>query len=283
MSGPAGAVVHSYKDTTFAFRQTITDPFGVAANNFNAFNNSANWEVNTTCNATDGFNDQLNIGWFAKHMVPPHGEGPNALGYIDGFDVDADKYPTGSFKLQTQHTMGHGSHFNHFVARLLFDVTSNFGSDQITSYNFVFVGGHTDSWYQQIYLETTLVSTNVVPPTNSLAKGNCITNYNNTTGQIGVSVGINGISKNQVLGATLHLAPPGQNGQAIANLGGSGVWDDMGQNSASLMFDFGQLQPFFYPFLKKGLVYIVVSTVAHPQGEIRGQLRLVTTSSLPQP
>lgn len=280
----ATAVQHAYRDTTAAFRQTITDPTGVVADDHNAFNNTANWEVNTSVSETDQVNDELLIAWLAKHLVPPHGEGPNAVGYLDDIRVDADDYVQGKgYTVTRSHVLGHGSHFDKFLARATFDVESTFGVDQITNYSFIFVGAHTETIYGEVDLETTLVSGKVVPPNSSPSVGNCVMSYDNATGRFGVSVAINGIAYHQITGATLNISAQGQNGPPIGELGRPSDWTDMQSQSTCLMLDTAQSQPMLLGLVRKGLVYVTVMTQSHPQGEIRGQLRPVVSSVPPRP
>lgn len=280
----ASAIKHTYRDTTSAFRQTITDPTGVAEDDHNAFNNMANWEVNTSVSETDQVNDELLIGWVARHLNPPHGEGPNPVGYLDDIRIDADDYAEGKgYTVTRTHVMGHGDHFDKFIARVTFDVTSTVGVDQITNWTFVFVGAHTETIYGQIDLTTTLVSSNSVPPNSSPAVGNCVLDYDNLTGRFGVSIAINGISNTQILGATLNIGPPGQNGTPIANLGSRSDWLDMDNGSTCLMLDTLQTQPQLAALMKRGMVYVNVMTTNFPQGEIRGHLKLVLPKTGPRP
>ncbi|MBS1715826.1 MAG: CHRD domain-containing protein [Armatimonadetes bacterium] len=284
LASPGVANQHAYRDTTAAFRQAITDPTGVADDDFDAYSDSANWEVNTNVTETDQVNDELLIGWLARHLIPPHGEGPNALGYLDEIRVDADDYAQGKgYSVTRSHVIGHGGHFDKFLARATFDIESTFGVDQITNYSFVFVGAHTDTIYGEVGLDTTLVSSKVVPPNASPTVGNCLLTYDNATGRFGVSIAVTGLAYHQITGATLNIGPPGQNGPPIGELGRPGDWTDMQSQSTCLQLDDLSTQPLLLGLVRKGLVYVTVMTQNHPLGEVRGQLRTVVTSALPRP
>lgn len=268
------AATEKYVETTSRFRQMICDPFGVSATTRYAFPNGTAWQVATGIDVKDAFNDEMYWSFSGLHRIGPHGE-IGGKPFVGQFLVNADDYAQGNGHVVSQEdAFKHEAHWNKYAARLMFDTTSNFGSDQITSYNYVLMGIHTTDAKEILNLESSIASTNVVPPSGDLASGNLLSQYNTRTNQYGITILVNKISRNQILGVSLNYGPPGQNGQQIGYIGTSYDWKQVGQYSASLSID-GFFNQQFQPALRQGMLFVKVHTILHPQGAIRGRLQVM--------
>jgi CHRD domain-containing protein len=102
-----------------------------------------------------------------------------------------------------------------------------------------------------------------VPPVTTTAKGSGTLTFGNDKSVSGsvTTTGVNGTA------AHIHEAPPGKNGNVIVPLApGSGDGSWVVPNGAKL--NDAQLASF-----KAGNLYVNVHSAAHPDGEIRGQLK----------
>ncbi len=113
-----------------------------------------------------------------------------------------------------------------------------------------------------------LNSTQVVPATNSTARGSCdITFYPGTWG-LGLTCEYTGLS-GPLTAAHIHWAGVGQNGPITYNLGKTGATS--GTFSEGCWFPQS-----FFPLLRSKKLYVELETADRPGGEIRGQIKEVT-------
>lgn len=268
------APTENYNATPSRFRQIICDPFGVAGTASSSFPRGPNpWTVQTGIDTFQADNDKLIIDASAFHLAGPHGEAGGQL-YHRVFAIDADKYDEGNaHTINDGASFHHESHWDKYAARVVFDTTSSlFGDDQITSYSFILLGVHTLASSDTINIDSSLVSTNIVPPFQDAATGNLMFVYNRPTHTFDATIVVTNIDKNQIIGASLNIGKAGQNGQFLTQIGQPTDWQPLGQNSASLMLDNLQFPQQFEPFIKKGMLYVKIHTLSHPNGAIRGQL-----------
>jgi len=270
------AAVQTYADDTHSFRQVITDDLGVDTESGDSFKNKANWEVNTNVSEVDDIDDALAFGWAARHLVAPHFEGANPVWCIGNFDVNAENYSDGKGHELNWNggPIRHGEHADVFAAKLTFNLTeSTFDWDQITKYNFVFVGKHITQPYECVYATTSMTGTNQVPGNDSSGNGNLIFDYSYATQSFGISLAVSGIAREQVIGARLYRGLKGQQGTPIADIAPGQWFISTGHNSCALMID-NITFPFQYmKDLAAGRLYVNLMTQQYPNGELRGHLK----------
>jgi CHRD domain len=112
-------------------------------------------------------------------------------------------------------------------------------------------------------LQSLLSGSQMTPPTNSLATGTAVAFLHQPQNRLCYVVETAGIAN--VTAAHLHFGAPGQVGAQVSAAGGAnGIWcgvtDSMSDADAAAML--------------AEQVYLDVHTTAHPNGEIRGQLRV---------
>lgn len=270
------AAVHTYTDSTWSFRQVITDEAGVDVDGNDKFNNTANWEVNTSLWEDDSVDDQFGIGWTARHLIAPHGEGAAALWVLGNFVVNAENYAAGNGHELNWNggPIRHGDHADVFAAKLTFDLTeSRFDWDQVTKYTFVFVGKHIVNPYDCVYASSVMTGQNQVPSNDSTAHANLIFDTTYSSQTFGITMGVMGISRDQIIGARLYRGVKGQQGTPIADIAPGQAFVPTGHNSCSLTLE---NLPFSFQYAKDltaGRLYVSIMTQRYPNGEIRGQLK----------
>jgi hypothetical protein len=272
----ATAAVHTYKDTPFDFMQTITSDAGVANDASNAYRNLANWEVNTTVTEEDGVDDELSIGWNARHVNAPHGELPQDKFVVGNLTVDGEKEDpvVGGTKDWSAGPVRHGDHFDKFQAQVVYTVESGFWDwDQITKYSFVLIGFHTDDPCEYRNFKSTQTGDNMVPRTPSEAHGNTLFAYNTLTNTYSINMAVVGTDSSRLIGLRMYIGMPGQQGTPIADIAVGEDFQIRGPKESVLMLDHRPFPIQYLHFLNKGMIYLVLHTERYPNGELRGQLK----------
>ncbi len=126
-----------------------------------------------------------------------------------------------------------------------------------------------------VHLKASLAGFQEVPPVNTAAQGTGV--FTLTDAGLAYDITVNGLSGPITL-AHFHNAFPGINGGVVRTITGSfvgntatGIWTKT---------DAEPLTPALVAAILNGAVYVNVHTAANPGGEIRGQLRLTSTSGL---
>jgi hypothetical protein len=111
------------------------------------------------------------------------------------------------------------------------------------------------------------------PPNGSTAFGDAEMMYDDETNLFFLDVYVEGIAIADINGYHIHLAPPGESGPVIVNLGTLGTWVPDG-DGIRLTINDGNFPQGNELSLLTGGTYINIHTIAFPAGEIRGQITL---------
>jgi len=103
----------------------------------------------------------------------------------------------------------------------------------------------------------------VVPPVSTHAWGFVRFFFNDDRTEASYTVDVKGIGQNVVTGADMHAGAPGANGPAVRHLADGGFIVTAGHLT---------LTPAELAAFASGNWYVVLKTVDHPEGEIRGQV-----------
>ncbi len=115
-----------------------------------------------------------------------------------------------------------------------------------------------------------------VPPTPSQAVAATAAVIDAGTLDLGVSIVANGITRSDLLRASIFYGHPGQVGTPILDLGGPAEWEELEDGSIGRTLDV-QFPPQYFPLLVSGETYVSIATMQYPQGEVRGQILVPPT------
>jgi hypothetical protein len=231
----------------------------------------AKWLTATTFTTDDGFfSNKLTIEGTARHIVPPHDEGPNPIAYKHSFSALVDGMAAGVYTDEDFYivmTWGpdikHGEHYDVFHS----DVVMRVGdSDDILNYTLTVAGRH--SYYPRGFVD--VFSGKLL----SLQPGG--TTYGSASfivepgGQFTLGGVISGVDPGAIAAAHIHSA---LDGQILFDVGDHGAWTNLGGIAAAREIGNGQLSPLALQLLGSG---DAVFDVHLDSGEIiQGMLRLV--------
>jgi hypothetical protein len=114
-----------------------------------------------------------------------------------------------------------------------------------------------------LVFQTNMYGSNVVPPVQTSAWGFVRFFFDQSRTEADYTVDVKGLSGTLVEGADLYRGAPGTNGQLVRHLADGGFIVTSGHL---------KLSPSELADLEAGNFYVTLSTTAHPEGEIRGQV-----------
>ncbi|MDQ3008036.1 MAG: CHRD domain-containing protein [bacterium] len=136
--------------------------------------------------------------------------------------------------------------------------------------------------YKQTFY-TNLSGGEEVPPVTTEMTGDATFNVSNDEGFIDYTLNVE--NGKAVTAAHLHCAAPGQNGPVVVGLFSNPAGVDMDGQLAAGTLDVGDVMaagascdpnintlPHLVQAMREGKIYVNVHTMAHPSGEVRGQL-----------
>jgi len=126
---------------------------------------------------------------------------------------------------------------------------------------------HAGLWY----LQATLTGSQEVPPVSTNASGVLFGSYDDVAKTISLAITVSGIAQSDLTASHIHRAPAGSNGPVIFGIGGGSSYAVLGSQLITVINN--------APFpaaeevnLLTGKTYVNIHTLAHPGGEIRGQI-----------
>jgi hypothetical protein len=278
-AGTAAAVDFQdfYRETTGDFSLTIIHP-AITRDDSHVFRRGTLWENrNVLGEVTRPFgSDGLAFSLTAKHITAPHDEPANVNVGVMADSFDASDYPTARFVLSTYDplTVGHGEHYNKFFGKSLIRFGHLFGIDDISGYALVFVGIHTDDPASEysIFIDTDMRSKDFDPPQDpNPVLGTLLMDLDTRSGRANMTILADGLPRDRLLGAAIHVAPPGMDGPAVYDLGAPGLWEDFTTHSLRYIHNAPLAQELIEQILA-GNAYVSVRSVEFPNGHLRGQL-----------
>jgi hypothetical protein len=132
--------------------------------------------------------------------------------------------------------------------------------------------GTTRAGAESLVFENPTSGSQVVPPVVTNLRGFVRFFFNEDRSQAMVTIDVQGIDGGGVLGADIHRAAPGSNGPLVMHLADGGFI----VIGVTIRLTPAQLEE-----MASGVWYVVVRTVRHPQGELRGQI-IVPPGFLPR-
>jgi hypothetical protein len=218
------------------------------------------------------FWDSIDITGTAQHVIPPHGEGPNAniYGYAKsgGFRFQA----TGAYidAAPAAVSFAHLHHTNEYDASLSYTVVRSWGLSDITGYTHVVWGKHTDYPCERRYAQ--LVSDQMVPAGTSVRSGVAMMRITPSMATIDLVLAIPQIVPIEIIALELRSGAPGMQGGLITTLATGGMFQSVqGMGSSLTLLDFS-IPVGVVPMLQAGQAYLQLRTAPNPIGELRGQI-----------
>lgn len=234
------------------------------------------------CDGEPFVDDSLLYSVCRQHLVPPHGEGPNPWTSCAVGLIVPDEYPENPRYLKiagAASVVPHGAHFDIHTAMGFVRLAYFLGKADISAYNLMLFGVHSDSQTTGVTIDSDSLRENVNGITDEEGTGSVVGCLDTGTGNLELLAAHDGMQPGEFLRARLHLGSPGQNGPPVMDLGGPQEWTQTANGfvwrRATLPFDPGLVGP-----LLNGQLYVQFSTTQWPNGATRGQLGL-TPFALP--
>lgn len=216
--------------------------------------------------------DTVDITGTAQHIVPPHGEGPNANIYVYAKSGSSLLKATGAYidGAPVAASFAHLHHTNEFDATLSYTVVRSWGLSDITGYTHVVWGKHTDYPCERRYAH--LVSDQMVPGNTSIRTGVGLVRVTPSMSTMDLLVAVREILPVEILALELRSGPPGGPGGLILTLAGGAQFQPVDGEGASITLMDRTIPSSVVPMILAGQAYLALRTTANPIGELRAQI-----------
>ncbi len=140
---------------------------------------------------------------------------------------------------------------------------------------FADIGVHDPPPAQCVGLQAAPTGEEAVPPTPSDAVAATALYLYAPDSTLSLGIVVSGIDQGQLIASAIHLGLEGTPGSPIFDLGNGAAWENLDGFAIGRLIEDAPFPPEHVEALLNGETYVNLCTIAHPDGELRGQIRVL--------